>query len=126
MPPYTQNGDPRGQSRGRSHGAKPSTDSTASNRNRDRDRNRSEKPHRSQKAMLSEALTKANAAVQLDNAQAFEEARLAYTEACHLLQDVLRRTSTEEDRRKLEAIVGDLHATVLDLGLSFDPLIPTM
>ncbi|KAK1774103.1 hypothetical protein QBC45DRAFT_53406 [Copromyces sp. CBS 386.78] len=104
MPPYTQNGDPRGQSRGRSHGARPSTDSTTSNRNRNRDRNRSDKPHRSQKAMLSEALTKANAAVQLDNAQAFEEARLAYTEACHLLQDVLQRTSTEEDRRKLEAI----------------------
>lgn len=110
MPPYTQNGDPRGQSRGRSHGGRPSTDSTTASRPRDRDRARRERPP-SQKAMLSDALAKANAAVQLDNAQAFEEARLAYTEACQLLQRVLERTSTEEDRRKLEAIVGDSRAT---------------
>ncbi|KAJ4415329.1 hypothetical protein N0V85_002770 [Neurospora sp. IMI 360204] len=54
--------------------------------------------------MLSEALSKANAAVQLDNGQDFEAARRAYMEACHLLQEVLQRTSAEEDRRKLEAI----------------------
>lgn len=104
MPQYTQNGDPRGQSRGRSHGAKSSTDSTASNRHQDRQRHRSDK-----KAMLSEALSKANTAVQLDNGQDFEAARRAYTEACHLLQEVLQRTSVEVDRRKLEAIVGDSH-----------------
>src|SRR5699024_1939693 len=39
----------------------------------------------SQKAMLSRALQKANTAVQLDNAQNFEGARLAYAEACDLL-----------------------------------------
>lgn len=60
----------------------------------------------SQKATLSRALQKANTAVQLDNAQNFEGARQAYAEACDLLQQVLQRTSTEEDKRKLEAIVG--------------------
>jgi hypothetical protein len=56
--------------------------------------------------MLSKALQKANTAVQLDNAQNFEGARRAYAEACAVLQQVLLRTSGEEDRRKLEAIVG--------------------
>lgn len=60
----------------------------------------------SQKAMLSRALQKANTAVQLDNAQNFEGAREAYAEACELLQQVLDRTSGDEDKRKLEAIVS--------------------
>jgi hypothetical protein len=55
--------------------------------------------------MLSRALQKANTAVQLDNAQNFEGARQAYGEACELLQHVLQRTSADEDKRKLEAIV---------------------
>jgi hypothetical protein len=55
--------------------------------------------------MLSKALQKANTAVQLDNAQNFEGARISYLEACELLQQVLQKTSSEEDRRKLEAIV---------------------
>ncbi|KAI2464223.1 hypothetical protein F4781DRAFT_425743 [Annulohypoxylon bovei var. microspora] len=54
--------------------------------------------------MLSKALAKANAAVQLDNAQNFVAARESYSEACDLLQQVLARTSGEDDRRKLEAI----------------------
>lgn len=74
----------------------------------DVDKNKAAKPP-SQKAMLSRALQKANTAVQLDNAQNLEGARQAYSEACELLQQVLRRTSTEEDKRKLEAIVS-LHA----------------
>ncbi|KAL7623499.1 hypothetical protein AAE478_007182 [Parahypoxylon ruwenzoriense] len=65
-------------------------------------RDRANKP--SQKAMLSKALTKANAAVQLDNAQNYGAARESYLEACDLLQQVLARTSGEEDQRKLEAI----------------------
>jgi hypothetical protein len=56
--------------------------------------------------MLSRALEKANTAVQLDNAQNIEGARLAYLEACGLLQQVLQRTAGKEDRDKLEAIVG--------------------
>lgn len=60
----------------------------------------------SQKAMLSRALQKANTAVQLDNAQNFEGAREAYAEACHLLQQVLERTTGDDDQRKLEAIVS--------------------
>lgn len=55
--------------------------------------------------MLSKALQKANTAVQLDNAQNFEGARASYLEACELLQQVLQKTSSEDDRRKLEAIV---------------------
>ncbi|KAL1836964.1 hypothetical protein VTK73DRAFT_4863 [Phialemonium thermophilum] len=54
--------------------------------------------------MLSKALQKANMAVQLDNAQSFEGARIAYLEACDLLQQVLVRTAGEGDRKKLEAI----------------------
>jgi hypothetical protein len=55
---------------------------------------------------LSKALAKANTAVQLDNAQNYEGARESYTEACNLLQQVLARTTGEEDRKKLEAIVS--------------------
>ncbi|KAI1136219.1 hypothetical protein F5Y05DRAFT_405485 [Hypoxylon sp. FL0543] len=54
--------------------------------------------------MLSKALAKANAAVQLDNAQNYGAARESYLEACDLLQQVLARTSGDEDRKKLEAI----------------------
>jgi len=58
--------------------------------------------------MLSKALQKANTAVQLDNAQNFEGARRAYAEACAVLHQVLLRTTGEEDRRKLDAIVSVL------------------
>ncbi|KAG9247700.1 hypothetical protein BJ878DRAFT_477157 [Calycina marina] len=58
----------------------------------------------SQKAMLSKALQKANTAVLLDNAQNFEGATQAYSEACVLLQHVMQRNSGDDDRRKLEAI----------------------
>lgn len=61
----------------------------------------------SQKAMLSHALQKANTAVQLDNSQDFIAARSAYTEACSLLEQVLQRTTAQDDQRKLEAIVSD-------------------
>ena len=101
MPADRSNGDgvhAKGHSRNRSQNAKGSADSSKS-----RDRS-SRQP--SQKAMLSKALQKANAAVQLDNAGNIEGARQAYAEACDLLQQVLLRTSGEEDRRKLEAIVS--------------------
>lgn len=109
--PYTHNGQSRGHSRSRSNGAKGSADTTMSSRSRDKDRDKDRDRERqgkppSQKAMLSKALQKANTAVQLDNAQNFEGARRAYAEACALLQQVLLRTSGEEDRRKLEAIVS--------------------
>lgn len=55
--------------------------------------------------MLSKALQKANTAVLLDNAQNYEGAMQAYSEACALLQQVMARSSGDEDRRKLEAIV---------------------
>ena len=60
----------------------------------------------SQKAMLSKALQKANHAVTLDNAQNFEGAVDAYTDACALLQQVMVRSSGDDDRRKLEAVVS--------------------
>ena len=63
--------------------------------------------------MLSKALQMANTAVQLDNAQNFEGARVCYLDACDLLQQVLQKTTSEEDQRKLEAIVR-----------SYDPLTP--
>jgi hypothetical protein len=58
--------------------------------------------------MLSRALQKANTAVLLDNAQNFEGAMEAYEDACKLLQQVMIRSSAEEDRRKLDAIVSRL------------------
>ena len=108
--PHTQNGQFNGHSRSRSTGARGSADTTVSSRSRDRDhrdreRDRTGRPP-SQRTMLSKALEKANTAVQLDNAQNFEGARRAYAEACAALQQVLLRTSGEEDRRKLEAIVS--------------------
>ncbi|KAG0652366.1 hypothetical protein D0Z07_1120 [Hyphodiscus hymeniophilus] len=54
--------------------------------------------------MLSKALQKANTAVLLDNAQNFEGAMEAYAEACVLLQQVMLRSSGDDDKRKLEAI----------------------
>jgi hypothetical protein len=56
--------------------------------------------------MLSRALQKANTAVLLDNAQNFEGAVEAYEDACKLLQQVMIRSSQDEDRRKLDAIVS--------------------
>lgn len=56
--------------------------------------------------MLSRALQKANTAVLLDNAQNFEGAMEAYGDACRLLQQVMLRSSGEDDRKKLEAIVS--------------------
>ena len=60
----------------------------------------------SQKAMLSKALQKANHAVVLDNAQNFGGAMDAYGDACDLLLQVMLRSSGNEDRKKLEAIVS--------------------
>jgi hypothetical protein len=58
--------------------------------------------------MLSRALQKANTAVLLDNAQNFEGAIEAYGDACKLLQQVMIRSSGDEDRRKLDSIVSDM------------------
>ncbi|TVY30501.1 hypothetical protein LHYA1_G000538 [Lachnellula hyalina] len=69
----------------------------------------------SQKAMLSKALQKANTAVLLDNAQNFEGAMHAYSEACALLQQVMIRSSGDEDRRKLEAIRNTYTSRISEL-----------
>lgn len=58
------------------------------------------------KAMLSEALQKANTAVLLDNAKKFQGAQAAYRDASDLLHQVLLRTAGADDRKKLEAIVS--------------------
>lgn len=63
-----------------------------------------EKSEKEKKAMLSKALQKANTAVLLDNAQNFEGALEAYSDACRLLQQVMDRTSTAEDKGKLDSI----------------------
>ncbi|TAQ89418.1 hypothetical protein B7494_g2299 [Chlorociboria aeruginascens] len=69
----------------------------------------------SQKAMLSKALQKANTAVLLDNAQNFEGAMHAYSEACSLLQQVMVRSSGDDDRRKLEAIRNTYTSRISEL-----------
>lgn len=65
--------------------------------------------------MLSKALAKANTAVLLDNAQNFEGAVNAYTEACELLRQVMLRSSDEEDKKKLSAIRGTYSSRINDL-----------
>ncbi len=92
--------------------------------------------HRSptQKTMLSKALSKANTAVLMDNAQNIEGAIEAYAEACDLLQQVMMRSSDADDRKKLSAIrstyssrIAELHdlddsfAALMDKALPDDP-----
>ena len=60
----------------------------------------------SQKALLSKALAKANHAVVLDGKTNVEGAILAYGDACTLLRQVMIRSSGDDDRRKLEAVVS--------------------
>ncbi|KAK0644376.1 hypothetical protein B0T16DRAFT_196182 [Cercophora newfieldiana] len=108
--PYTQSREARGHSRSRSTGANGVADPSS----RHRERDRAGRPP-SQRAMLSRALEKANTAVQLDNAQNIEGARLAYLEACGLLQQVLQRTAGREDRDKLEAIHTTYTARITEL-----------
>lgn len=94
----------------------------------DSEKPRSAKPA-SQKAMLSRALQKANTAVQLDNAQNLEGARQAYAEACDLLQQVLKRTTADEDKKKLEAIVSettDPHACIAHSDMMLHPTAPNI
>ncbi|KAK4443246.1 hypothetical protein QBC34DRAFT_213175 [Podospora aff. communis PSN243] len=119
--PYTQSREARGHSRSRSAGANGVVVEPSS---RHRERDRAGRPP-SQRAMLSRALEKANTAVQLDNAQNVEGARLAYMEACGLLQQVLQRTAGKEDRDKLEAIHTTYTARINELdelgaGLELD------
>ena len=82
-------------------------DSSASSIRSIQERSQRRKPP-SQKAMLSKALQKANHAVLLDNAQNYEGAMDAYREACALLQQVMLRSSGDDDRRKLDAVVSIL------------------
>ncbi|KAJ9648779.1 hypothetical protein H2199_000692 [Coniosporium tulheliwenetii] len=63
-----------------------------------------ERREKDKKSMLSRALQKANTAVLLDNALNFEGAIEAYEDACRLLQQVMLRSSGEDDRRKLGSI----------------------
>jgi len=66
-----------------------------------------ERREKDKKTMLSRALQKANTAVLLDNAQNFEGAIEAYGDACKLLQQVMIRSTGDEDRRKLDSIVSN-------------------
>jgi hypothetical protein len=99
--PDRERSSSRGHSRHHSQAGKTSSGTTSS----DRSRERAGRPP-SQKAMLSVALQKANTAVLLDNAQNVEGAMQAYSEACSLLQQVMLRSTADEDKRKLEAIVS--------------------
>jgi hypothetical protein len=58
------------------------------------------------KSMLSRALKRANDAVGLDNAQDYAGAVKAYEEACECLKEVMRHSSNNEDREKLQQIVS--------------------
>lgn len=73
--------------------------------------------HRSplQKNMLSQALAKANQAVELDNAQDIQGAIGAYVEACDILEQVMVRSADDEDRKKLSAIRNTYSSRIADL-----------
>ncbi|KAF2487289.1 hypothetical protein BDY17DRAFT_319842 [Neohortaea acidophila] len=78
---------------------------------------------REKKDMLSKALHKANTAVVLDNAQNFEGALEAYSDACTLLRLVMNRSTGADDKRKLDAIrstyiarIEELHQMQMDMG----------
>ena len=104
----------------KSNGAMEAQSSERSIRSQGERRRRRKEP--SQKIMLSKALQKANHAVLLDHAQNFEGAVAAYGDACELLQQVMIRSSGDDDRRKLEAIVSHSFMpysyTLLILGCS--------
>jgi MIT (microtubule interacting and transport) domain len=95
-----------GHARHREFSTKGSTDTTGSSFSSTRSNQSRNRRHRSptQKSMLSKALAMANTAVLLDNAQNFEGAIEAYTEACDLLQQVMVRSTDLDDRKKLSAI----------------------
>jgi len=61
---------------------------------------------KAKKSMLSQALKRANDAVGLDNAQDYSGAVNAYQEACECLKEVMRHSSHNEDREKLQQIVS--------------------
>lgn len=78
-----------------------------------------------QKNMLSQALSKANEAVQMDNAQNIQGAIEAYVEACEILEQVMLRSSDTDDRKKLAAIRSTYStriAELYDLDHSFEHL----
>lgn len=79
-----------------------------------------ERREKDKKTMLSRALQKANTAVLLDNAQNFEGAMEAYGDACKLLQQVMIRSTGEEDKRKLDAIVSPAHRSVCNQLVNAD------
>lgn len=56
--------------------------------------------------MLSRALRRANDAVALDNTQDYAGAMKAYEEACNCLREVMKHSSNNDDRSKLESIVS--------------------
>lgn len=105
---------PRSESRGhyrstsRDHNRGESTSSRLDDSHHDTPPRARERREKDKKTMLSRALQKANTAVLLDNAQNFEGAMEAYEDACKLLQQVMIRSSQDEDRRKLDAIVSSL------------------
>ncbi|KAF2625058.1 hypothetical protein BU25DRAFT_372630 [Macroventuria anomochaeta] len=100
----------RSESRGhyrstsRDHNRSESTSSRFDDSHHDTPPRTRERREKDKKTMLSRALQKANTAVLLDNAQNFEGAMEAYEDACRLLQQVMIRSSQDEDRRKLDAI----------------------
>ncbi|MCJ1285661.1 hypothetical protein MMC26_005002 [Xylographa opegraphella] len=113
----------------KSSGGTEGESSTSSIPSQDDRRRRRKAP--SQKTMLSKALQKANHAVLLDHAANFEGAVAAYDDACDLLQQVMIRSSGEDDRRKLEAIrntymnrVAELQTSELELFHVNDKALP--
>ncbi|KAF1357854.1 hypothetical protein EJ07DRAFT_167194 [Lizonia empirigonia] len=92
------------RSSSRDHNRSESTSSRFDDAHHDTAPRTRERREKDKKTMLSRALQKANTAVLLDNAQNFEGAMEAYEDACKLLQQVMIRSSQDDDRRKLDAI----------------------
>ncbi|PVH91349.1 hypothetical protein DM02DRAFT_664088 [Periconia macrospinosa] len=67
-------------------------------------------------SILRRALTKANTAVLLDNAQNFEGALPNYGDACKLLYGVVTRSSQAEERQSLNSIINTYKIRIEELN----------
>ncbi len=108
-------GDMAGDAEGRLTGIESSADMRY-------ERTRQEGGQPSQKEVLSEALSKGNAAVQLDHKAHLEAARVAYAETGALLQQALDQTTAQEDVQKLKTIVSAPGLKSLTLLLFLHPI----
>jgi len=116
--PQAGDGSPLSPSASRHRRPRDDTSSPTTDRRTSRPKDKREKD---KKTMLSMALEKANTAVLLDNAHNLAGALDAYGDACGLLEQVMDRTGSMEDREKLEAIRNTYATRIEELTILQQP-----